>query len=116
MPRVKGTVWATCTFDGCNERGFTEYDGAADRTKAEQWRLRWRCVRHSKDGEDVLTPDRRTLSTVLVNAEESYGLFWRPEGADIGGSGFTFGPGFKVFSKDWPAGTRLRVTAEIVED
>ncbi len=38
--------------------------------------------------------------------ETSIGLYW-------GHSGFMFGPGFKAWAKDFPVGTRIRVTAEI---
>lgn len=41
------------------------------------------------------------------------GLFWIGEG-ESSGSGFTFGPGFKAFATDFPEGTQLRITAEVV--
>lgn len=102
-----------CTFPGCKEVGWAEYDSAREQYESAAYRARWRCVRHHNDGKDVLTPERRSVSTVLVNAEEPYGLFWREDGEERGGSGFIHGPGFKVFAKDWPAGTRLRVTVEL---
>lgn len=39
--------------------------------------------------------------------------FWRPEGAEIGGWGFAFGPGFKAHVGDFPEGGRLVVTAHV---
>lgn len=115
MARVR-TIRLPCTFPGCTYVGWTEAENAADEMDARKRARTWRCVRHHKDGLDVLRPECRLLSTVLVNAEEPYGLFWREEGTERGGGGFIHGPGFKVFSKDWPAGTRLRVTAEVLED
>lgn len=104
----------TCKFPGCTETSWVEYENLRDERADAERRGRWRCVRHHNNGEDVLSTERPSLSTVLVNAQESYGLFWREEGEERGGSGFISGPGFKVFSKDWPAGTRLRVTVEVV--
>lgn len=41
------------------------------------------------------------------------GLYWTAEG-ERPGSGFTYGPGFKAFGRDFPEGTKLIVTAEVV--
>jgi hypothetical protein len=68
---------------------------------------RWRCVRHVRDENDVLSPDRLILQSETVNRQEPYGRFF-------GNSGFFHGPGFKAFAEDFPAGTIIRVTAEVI--
>lgn len=111
MSRLR-TFNLTCTFDGCSERGFTEYANARELGEAIEKGKRWRCVRHrSNDGDDVLTADHPKLVAEEVVIEETYGRFWKGPDAT---SGFTYGPGFKAFAEDWPVGTRLRVTAEII--
>lgn len=61
----------------------------------------------------MLSADNPRRETVLISHEETYGLFWRAEGQEKGGNGFVFGNGFKAFAKDFPAGTRLTVTARV---
>ncbi|GAA0720209.1 hypothetical protein GCM10010199_25560 [Dactylosporangium roseum] len=41
------------------------------------------------------------------------GMYWLPEGG-TSGSGFTFGPGFKAHADDFPEGTRLVITAQVL--
>lgn len=38
----------------------------------------------------------------------------RSLGLFFGNQGFVYGPGFRAFAKDFPAGTVLRVTAEVI--
>lgn len=103
----------------CGHPGCTEFQTYTSRTRAEQTDLyrrygnkQWRCVRHTRPDE-VLTPDNPRRETAIVLEEKftdrgaSIGLYW-------GNSGFIYGPGFKAFGKDFPAGTILRVTAEII--
>lgn len=108
-----------CAHEGCPERAHFEYTSRReqqDHGKSLQQRP-WRCVRHSRP-DAVLSPESPVRETVLVSHEETYGLFWRAEGREKGGSGFVYGDGFKAFAKDFPAGTRLTITArvEVPED
>jgi hypothetical protein len=41
-----------------------------------------------------------------TSRQEEYGRFWNHQG-------FLSGPGFKVWAKDFPAGSRLIVTARV---
>jgi hypothetical protein len=59
--------------------------------------------------ENVLSPECRKIVHEQCSYEEPYGLFWSKAR-----SGLTSGPGFKAFAVDFPAGTILRVTAEII--
>lgn len=109
----KYAVRAECGEPGCREVANYEAD-----TRKDQRRLyekygnkQWRCVRHSRPDE-MLGPENRRIVWESVSQEKFYegssiGLYW-------GSSGFLSGPGFRAFTKDFPEGTTLRVTAEIV--
>lgn len=69
----------------------------------------YRCVRHSQS-DSVLSTERRSIvheMTAAAKGTDTSKLYW-------GFSGFAHGPGFKAFADDFPAGTVLRVTAEII--
>jgi hypothetical protein len=78
----------------------------------------WRCARHSR-ADEVLSADDPGRETVLASYETDFGYggkvhrFFTPEGNTTGGSGFIYGPGFRAFADDFPAGTRLIVTARV---
>jgi len=97
-----------CGHEGCTERARYEYYDRAEARR--QWERygngKYRCVRHSQPDE-VLSEANAKLTRDLVNEERNGHLYF-------GYSGFAHGPGFKAFSADFPAGTVLRVTAEII--
>lgn len=97
-----------CGHPGCCE--VANYESA---TRAEQGKLyesygnkKWRCVRHSQP-DSVLGPDNLRRVYELTSDARPHGVYW-------GHSGFVYGPGFRAFAADFPAGTTLRVTAEII--
>jgi hypothetical protein len=102
-----------CAHAGCNE--YAHYE---DHTRAEQAKTyktygggKWRCVRHSNP-DSVLSPTNTVRITELKSEQKFYdgkplGIYW-------GHSGFVSGPGFRAFAADFPEGTVLRITAEIV--
>jgi hypothetical protein len=53
-------------------------------------------------------PSDLRVSRIIESRGE---LYW---GKDEAWNGFSHGPGFKAFAEDFPAGTRLRITAEII--
>lgn len=103
-----------CGHPGCKE--FATYESSRRADQADQYRRygnkQWRCVRHSQPDEVLALDNQRLVRDVACREHfyegNSIGLFWG------GGSGFAHGPGFKAFAKDFPAGTILRVTAEII--
>lgn len=102
----------------CGHEGCKEYAHYECHTRAEQTDLfrkyangKWLCTRHSNP-ETVLSPTNlKTVNEVQSKQHlydgKSIGLYW-------GNSGFSSGPGFRAWAKDFPEGTVLRVTAEIV--
>lgn len=99
-----------CAHEGCTEHVTYRYETRRD--LASSYELKnygsgkgWRCVRHSTPNE-VLSAENPEQRFEVVNREEEYGRFF-------GHQGFVSGPGFKVFAKDFPPGTKLIITARI---
>lgn len=105
---AKYSVRATCGHEGCKEIAFYEADTRADQDKlyAKYGGGKWRCLRHT-GMDEVLSPDNLSRSKEMVSHQDTHGRYF-------GYSGFIAGPGFKLWAKDFPAGTRLRVTAEVI--
>lgn len=101
-----------CGHDGCAELAFFEADTRKEQTSQYERYAngKWRCVRHSRMDE-VLAPDNRSRTVAMTIFDEPYGRFW---GIDKADAGFVYGPGFKAFAKDFPPGTQLKVTAEVI--
>ena len=98
-----------CTEPGCTD--VARYSYASLRELNESFELLHRatrkCVRHTK-GRSVLSPaNTRSEWTSEPLAEKSYGKF-------IGGQGVIIGPGHYVEAKDFPVGTRVRITCEVL--
>jgi len=98
-----------CSHEGCTEYAHYEADNRAHAFELERryGRGQWRCVRHSQP-EDVLSTERRQIVREIAVTPINAGLYWGK------GSSFAHGPGFKAFAEDFPIGTVLRITAEIV--
>lgn len=106
----KYTVTVRCGHDGCQE--WRPY--AADtRSEARELSIKqgsgqWRCARHARMHE-LLSVDHTTKTYDMTAIRRPHGMYWGKNG-----SGFQSGPGFRAFAKDFPEGTILRVTAEII--
>ena len=98
-----------CAHEGCPEHVTYRYDTLRDLRSSFELKhygeKGWRCVRHSTPNE-VLSAENLEQRFEVVNRQEDYGRFF-------GRQGFVSGPGFKVFAKDFPPGTKLIVTARI---
>ena len=99
-----------CAHEGCAERVTYRYDTQRDLRSSFELKnyggeKGWRCVRHSTPNE-VLSVENPEQRFEVVNRQEEYGRFF-------GHQGFVSGPGFKVFAKDFPPGTKLIITARI---
>lgn len=109
MGRPKQTVRVRCGHEGCAEWTFYEaYNRAHAADLGRRYGGgRWLCVRHSQPNE-VLSAENLKTVREAVAAPIHGRLYWS------GGSASAFGPGFKAFAGDFPPGTVLRVTAEII--
>jgi hypothetical protein len=101
-----------CAHAGCHEFARYEYstrremDTSQRATKGE-----WRCVRHYKPDE-VLSPTntRRVTEVTATRDPDRSRSFW---GLPLG-NGFAHGLGWKAWADDFPAGTRIRVTVDVL--
>lgn len=103
---------AKCGHEGCTEFARYTYSNRNELRRLDQTYGygKYRCVRHSQPNE-VLSPDNLLRTGEFIIFKEDYGRFW---GKDQARSGFMHGPGFKAFAEDFPDGTVLRITAEII--
>lgn len=110
-----------CKHDGCREARHVAYDTQREGRElaADSYYKNWRCPAHANP-ERYLTPDNPANQSVLV-ATDGYitdfrgeqkwtGRYWYPEGKTTG-SGINFSDAHYVDAKNFPAGTRLVVTA-----
>lgn len=101
-----------CGHPGCEEHGRYEYTGRDEATRLQRsyYPDKWRCVRHTRPDE-VLSATNHSRTVEMCVFEEPHGKFW---GIDRPSNGFVHGPGFKAYAEDFPAGTVIRVTVEVV--
>lgn len=112
MARRGYDISVKCAHDGCTERDryhFETRDDMARHFKREP-ENQHKCIRHRR-ADDVLSVTNRTRVHVVTNFETDHGRFW---GKEKPFSGFVSGMGFKAFAADFPPGTRIRVTAELL--
>ncbi|GAA2346568.1 hypothetical protein [Dactylosporangium salmoneum] len=143
MSRRERTTSIRCAEAGCRETKLSAYSSQREYAEIMDWQRKhpWKCTRHDRPDE-VLRPDNPSTTHVLVASRvRSYGyerdlaryeaavaygsgwarkpdeflsgLFWLPEGG-TSGSGFAFGPGFAAHADDFPEGTRLVVSTQII--
>lgn len=112
MAKREYTVRLRCGHAGCEDYGHYSCS-----TRAEQADLqrryhpdRWRCVRHTRPDE-VLSLERPIRTTTQTVFAKSHGNYW---GIDKAVCGFIYGPGFKAYACDFPAGTLIKITAEVI--
>jgi hypothetical protein len=97
-----------CAHQGCREIGY--YRASTRKDEADLYRRygnkQWRCVRHTNP--DEVLSETNSKRTFEIASREA------PHGRYFGNFGFVSGPGFKAYAKDFPVGTILRVTAEVI--
>ena len=111
---MRSVLYFRCDHEGCNEQTAYEVNS---KKEAKELRKRYEnnpymCVRHSYPDE-ILSRERPVITTVKTcSKSKDYpnlkGLYWDS------GSSFAYGDGFRVFADDFPVGTQLVVTAELV--
>lgn len=112
MARPYGIFRATCGHQGCTE--FARYEADNRRhyidLSSRYGNGQWRCVRHAQPSEVLSSDNVKTVNDLRV-IESKGTLYW---GKDKAWNGFSHGPGFKAFAEDFPEGTILRITAEVI--
>ena len=104
------TLRFVCGHQGCNESANYRYQTKRDMMESFEMKNysngRWLCIRHSKPNE-VLSGENLKTRSEVVSEIKCGKLFF-------GHFGTITGQGFKAFADDFPEGTRLVVTAEII--
>lgn len=98
-----------CTEPGCIEAANYRYDTKRDMLESFELKHRatYKCLRHSK-GSGVLTMANTKVEwTSDASRQESYGRFFSSSGVIVG-------HGYYVAAKDFPAGTRVKITCEVL--
>jgi hypothetical protein len=99
------TLIKRCSHEGCTEWSPSSYSNRRDYNEAytRYSKNGWKCSKHINP-EEVLSLDRLTI----VDEQTVTGDYWNDS------HGFTHGHGFKAWAGDFPKGTILRVTAQII--
>lgn len=126
MARRGGTHQVRCKEEsGCREFALISYGSQRElrETLDQSFYKNYKCTRH-RNPERVLGPENTAVQAVLIatdhwlppmreGAEPRYvGRFWYPEGKTTG-SGFNHSEAHKAYADDFPAGTRLVITAYV---
>jgi len=110
----------SCTHEGCGEVGIFSYPTRKKYAEARQRNKTWTCVRHSNP-DSVLGITNLTTTALIKCVKKDYKYescnFWQDEadfGTDKLNSGFQYGNGYRAFAKDFPEGTIIKITAEVI--
>lgn len=111
---MKRNIRIHCGQQNCHAITIYEVDNLKEQSRIlrEEGHGKWKCIKHS-DLEELLNLNR-LQTTKIFKAIQSprhpdlTQLFWN------GSFGLQFGPGFKAFANDFPPGTILKITAEII--
>lgn len=111
--RPKITARFTCIEDGCSEISIFECENQRERKEiCEHNQGKWKCLKHSDPGEWLSVDNMKTEEILVAGKSKKFpgleGLFWSE------GSGFVYGSGYRAQADEFPEGTKLIVTAEIV--
>lgn len=110
MSRREWPLRFVCNHPGCTESANYRYSTRRDMMESFELKNysdgRWRCVRHRNPDEVLSLSNPRTRAEIVLEQ--------KPHGKFFGHFGFISGLGFKAFAEDFPAGTKIIVSAEIV--
>lgn len=101
-----------CSVADCGECGLFNFENRAEYDNHCATRKEWKCVRHT-DPESVLSETNQKIvwTSEPSGRSASYPNLTEPF---FGSSGFIYGNGYKAYACDFPVGTRIRVTAEVL--
>ncbi|MGA1853006.1 hypothetical protein VH570_19415 [Sphingobium sp. HT1-2] len=110
MARREWPLRFVCGQEGCTESANYRYQTKRDLMESFELKHysngRWRCIRHARPKEVLSADNRETRIEMTVDQ--------KPHGRYFGSSGFLHGPGFKAFADDFPAGTKIIVSATLI--
>jgi hypothetical protein len=110
---MKYTIQLKCIHPGCKEWSFYNYSTKKDYLDAKKRRAGdgWKCIRHSDDR--LLTKEKLTATKTFIADKSSRfpnldGLYWNDS------SGFASGSSWKAFADDFPPGTKIIETVQVI--
>lgn len=111
MDRRGYDVLVKCSHESCTEVDRYRYNSKSDMDKHFECNPKsdHKCFRHSKPNL-VLSVSKRATVDVVMNFKTDDGNFW---GKEKPLTKVVFGPGFRAFADDFPAGTKIKVTAQL---
>lgn len=113
---AKHYLTVRCTEENCKECSHYIYDSKKEYNEAVIRHRGYKCLKHSERGKDTLmSVDVLKKQTTLVNSKSKNtdGLYWADENGKLK-SGYQHGPGFQLWSKDFPEGAILKIKAEVI--
>lgn len=116
---MKTTAHAKCTHPGCNETAHWNFDSRREAAEHYPRRQKWKYTRHTKPDEVLGLSNLKLTKTLEAKKVNGFGgkplrgLFWKSDESS-GGNGFCRGTGYKAYADDFPEGTKIVVTAEII--
>lgn len=119
---IGGDLKMRCTHPGCTSGLFLPYSTRERLAELQARRDSWRCSDH--DGSTVhLTPDTPAVEVTMVSVEkfssargqedQSIGCYFGRPGR-YAGQGRVSGEGWYVLANDFPAGSRLVVSVQVL--
>lgn len=104
MKGFRTSVVVPCAHPGCHEFTTRLF---SSRRAARAMSAEWRCEPH-KDLARTLSAGNPRIATEL---EVVSGARFRVDGEEIVGGFYVFGPGFRAWARDFPAGTKISILA-----
>lgn len=116
MAARRHPLTVNCAHDGCEKQSRWTYSSYKEMVNSFEFRhyakgKNWFCVRHNPR-HTVLTPDFVVSHWISEPSNTSDGC--AATDRFFGSSGLIYGPGFYADAKDFPVGTRIKVTAEVI--
>jgi hypothetical protein len=112
-----------CTHEGCKEAGIYSYSTRREYAEGMKRNKTWTCTRHSKPKE-VLSIDNPKTEAIIIckqllfnGGPQILGKFWQDKeniGTEKCNSGFQYGNGYRAYASDFPEGTIIKITAEVI--
>lgn len=112
-----------CTHQGCGEFGIFSYNTRREYTEGQKRNKTWTCTRHTNPDEVLSLTNTKTETIILCkqllyrDTDNVLGKFWQPKeyiGTERCNSGFQYGNGYKAYASDFPEGTIIKITAEVI--
>lgn len=117
MSRREYSLSRKCSHEDCKEYAHWSYATQKELREYSIKHSKWTCLRHSYPNKVLSFDNPKTEEIVTAKKSLNYpelpNLFWFTEDGK-GGSGFNSGNGYKIYAKDFPEGTKIKITAEII--